>query len=269
MESPIDVARVVEQTFVATVLHHTVIDSTNNEARRLAESHTGRPALPLLVVADRQTAGRGRGTNRWWTGNGNLACSVLLNTGTHGVAPPQVPLLSLAAAVAVARTVTPLLGSVAARIHWPNDVYAAGRKLAGVLIEVVSGGYAIVGVGLNVNSSLREAPLEVQQKATTLYELTGKRHAMVDLLIPLWQHFERALDLLRNNPAELARCADRLCGQHGRHLMVHTGHEVLEGTCAGISPAGELLLDTAAGRRRIVSGVVLPDTSVPPHSPNS
>lgn len=258
MEWEPDIAQVVvERTFVATAIHHATIDSTNNEARRLAQS--GPTQLPLLVLADTQTAGRGRGGNRWWTGKGNLACSVLLRTDAWGVGPPQLHLLSLAAGVAVARAVTPLLGCTEPRIHWPNDVYAAGRKLAGVLVEIVLARYGIIGIGVNVNGPLREAPPDVARKATTLSELTGKQHCIADLLIALLEHLEQALNLLKDDPAELARCANQLCGQHGQQFTVQSGREVVEGTCAGIDPSGALLLDTAAGRRRLFSGVLLPD----------
>ena len=88
----------------------------------------GRGELPLLVVADRQTAGRGRGANRWWTGPGALAFSLLVDGRTVGADRSRSPLVALAAAVAVVDTVAPLLPAHQVGIHWPNDVLVAERK---------------------------------------------------------------------------------------------------------------------------------------------
>jgi len=255
MDSAIDADRVLAATFVCAVEHHPVIDSTNSRAKRLARSD--RPQTPLLVVADTQTAGRGRGSNRWWTGRGNLACSLLLDSRWLKLSSADVPLVSLATAVSVVRTAEPLLAEAAPKLHWPNDVYVSQRKLAGVLVEIVSGAYCVIGIGMNVNCSMEEAPEEVRKKATSLFQLTGRQHAVTDLLIELLGHLESSLHQVQSDPVALAMCANRLCGQLGRRLVVRTEREVMEGKCLGIAADGALLLDTPAGQRRVISGVVL------------
>jgi hypothetical protein len=134
-EPPINVDRLLQETFVARVECHQTLGSTNDRARQCAAE--GGP-LPLLVLAENQTSGRGRGSNRWWTGPGSLAFSLLLDAADLRIERSRSPLVALAAAVAVAETVAHRLPDRQVGIHWPNDVFADNRKLAGILVETLS-----------------------------------------------------------------------------------------------------------------------------------
>jgi len=250
----LDTDQLLRETFIARVEHYATVGSTNDLARELALERV--EPLPLLIVADEQTAGRGRGTNRWWTGAGSLACSLLLDLNRLGLDPRRSPLVSLAAAVAVVDTVAPRLPSRTVGIHWPNDVYVEGRKLAGILVEVVPGRRMIVGIGLNTNSSLRDAPEPVRNGATTLLELTGVEHDPTRVLRDLLAHLEKRLGQRASAPDRTAAAADRLCLQRGATLRVESGGRPVCGRCLGIDPDGGLLLETAEGRRTLYSGVV-------------
>ena len=103
----IDVVRVLRETTIARAEHHPALASTNDRAAECAAQ--GVKDLPLVVVADQQTAGRGRGSNRWWTGPGGLAFSLLVDAETVAADAERSPLVSLAAAVAVVEAVAPLL----------------------------------------------------------------------------------------------------------------------------------------------------------------
>ena len=86
--------------------------------------------------------------------------------GPDSLPPPgegRAPLVALAAAVAVAETLAPLLPDHQVGLHWPNDVLAGRQKLAGILIEVLAGGRHMVGIGVNTNNTLADAPLELRQ----------------------------------------------------------------------------------------------------------
>ena len=253
-DSTLDIDRILRETFVVRVEHRRSLTSTNDLASRLAAEKGG--ALPLLVVADRQTAGRGRGGNRWWTGRGSLAMSLLLDADVVRVGRRRTPLISLAAAVAVVETAAPLLPDHTVGIHWPNDVLAAGRKLAGVLIEVLPGGRTILGIGLNTNNSLADAPEELRGTATTLLELGGRPHDRTDVLVALLGHLEGGIVLLQSAPRRIAARADELCLQHGRTLRLQQGSRSVTGRCAGIDADGALLLETGSERRRYFSGVL-------------
>lgn len=256
IEHGLDVDRLLRETFVAQAELHPTLGSTNDRARRCAAE--GPIGLPLLVVAERQTAGRGRGGHRWWTGRGSLAFSLLLDPdwGAAGNHRTRSPLVALAAAVALVETVAPLVGRRPVGIDWPNDVLAAGRKLAGVLVEVLPDRRHVLGIGLNTNNSLAEAPPELRQTATTLLELTGVPHDQTTILVTLLQRLEGALGQLASEPERIGARADALCLQHGKTVRLQPGDRPIVGRCAGIAPDGALLLDTPDGRQAFYSGML-------------
>lgn len=254
MPPRVDVQRIVRQTWVARVEYHRVIGSTNDRAKQCAAEGPG--PLPLLIIADQQTAGRGRGPNRWWTGPGSLAFSLLLEADPARRDPTYATLVSLGAAAAVAETLLPELPGRTVGIHWPNDVYAARRKLAGVLVEQLVDGLLVVGIGLNLNNRIAEGPSEIQASATSLSDLTGSRFDPTRVLCAILQAFGAHLDALRRCPAEVARAADRLCLQHGRTLCVETAGRTLRGVCGGIAPDGALMLRTPGGWERVLHGTL-------------
>ena len=153
----IDIQTLLANTFLAHAEYHPVLDSTQTRARALAEEVAeGKVLSPALIVADRQTAGRGRAENRWWTGEGSLAFSLLVDPEQFGFPRRAVPRLSLAAGVAIIDALAPRLADRPPGLHWPNDVYVGSGKLAGILVEVLPGGWHIVGVGLNSNNTAAE-----------------------------------------------------------------------------------------------------------------
>jgi len=243
------------ETFAARVEHHHSLSSTNDRAKQCAADDPG--PLPLLIIADAQTAGRGRRGNHWWTGSGGLASSLLIESGQFGLGRSRSPMIALAAAVAVVNTVRPLLASHAVGIHWPNDVFVDGRKLAGVLVEVPSDRFCAVGIGINTNNTLADAPPELRSTAATLLDLTGIRHDHTEVLSTLLRHLHDELRDLESSCEQVSQRANALCLQHGTPLTIQTGKQTTTGTCTGIGPSGGLLLDTPQGRQEIFSGVLV------------
>ena len=253
----LDIKRVLKETFLAGAEYHPTLSSTNDRASRSSAATAAE--LPLLVVAEEQTAGRGRGANRWWTGRGGLAMSLLLHPDQLALKQPrQSPLVALAAAVAVVETVALLVPSHPVGIHWPNDVMAAGRKLAGILIEVLPDRRHVVGIGINTNNSLGDAPPELKNTATTLRELTGRPHDQTTLLVRLLRCLQSVFGQLGPEPGRIGARADELCLQRGEMLTLQRGNRSIRGHCAGIAPDGALLLDTPQGRQACYSGVLRP-----------
>ena len=245
----------IRETFAAQVEHHRSLSSTNDWAKQCAAENPG--PLPLLIIADRQTAGRGRRGNRWWTGTGGLALSLLIEARQFGLKRSRSPMVALATAVAVANTIRPLTAPRTVGIHWPNDVFVDGRKLAGILVEVPSDRFHVVGIGINTNNTLAHAPPELRTTATTLLDLTGVRHDHLDILLTLLAHLEDELRRLGTSCEQVSQRVDALCLQRGNPLTIQTGKQTTTGTCAGIGPGGELLLDTPQGRQEFSSGVLI------------
>ncbi len=252
-EPPVDVDRLLQATFVARVECHQTLESTNDRARQCAAEGG---ILPLLVLAETQTAGRGRGSNRWWTGPGSLAFSLLLDVGDLRIDRRRSPLVALAAAVAVAETAAHRAPGRRVGIHWPNDVFVDDRKLAGILVETLSSRLYVIGVGVNTNNTLADAPDELRPRVTTLRELTGRAHDPTGVLVAVLQSLASLLLRLAASPEKVAVRADALCLQRGRPLVLDTGRGQIEGRCAGIGPDGGLLLDTPEGRQVCYTGVL-------------
>ncbi len=255
--SRLDVDRVLAETFIARAEYHATLPSTNDRAMACALEGPGE--LPLLIAAERQTAGRGRGGHRWWTGPGSLAFSLLLGPGQLAVTEHrQSPLIALAAALAVVDVLAPRIPSQTVGIRWPNDVVATDGKLAGILVDVLPDRRHILGIGVNTNNSLDEAPPELRRTATTLLEITGQEHDQTTLLVSLLQGLEDVLDQLARQPQQIGWRADALCVQHNQTLTLRLGSRSIRGRCAGIAPDGALLLETPGGRQSLYSGVLQP-----------
>lgn len=255
MSEALDVAAISNSGLVDRVVYRPCVGSTNDLARELAAEADR--AQCWLFVAEQQTAGRGRGDNRWWTGPGSLAFSLLVDSSQLRLAAPCLPMVSLAAAVAVIEAAQPHIPACNLGLHWPNDVYARGRKLAGILCEILPEGQLIVGIGVNVNNRREQAPAELAQRVGSLYELAGGPLDRTQLLLGIIAAQRECWRMLAADATLLAARADALCLQHGQRLCIEAAGRRTEGTCRGIANDGALILETTAGHRKIYSGVLL------------
>lgn len=227
------------------------VDSTNLEALRWAS--TGAPHL-ALVVADEQTAGRGRMGRRWFTPPGAaLAYSLILR-------PAQLPATSLTrltalGALAVCTGLSQRFG-LNPQIKWPNDVLLDERKFAGVLAEAIWQGEkleaAILGVGINI---ARES---LPPEDALLFPATCLEDALANP-IDRWIVFREVLNALfdwlprLDTPDYLRAWEDRLAFRGQRVRLEREGQSAVEGLLAGLSQDGSLLLHLPSGQTRIVS----------------
>lgn len=249
----IDPHRLERETFVAQAEVHEELPSTNDRALRLAESSAD---LPRLIVALRQTLGRGRGANRWWSSEGALTFSLILDA--TAVPAERRPLISLLAGGSVCAVVAAALPDADVRLKWPNDVYVAGRKAGGILVEAphAAPDRLVVGIGLNVNVSLQSAPPEVQQRAVALCDMGGAPLPIGELLSGILHRLETDLERMEAGFTEVLADWRARCLLTGRCITLHDGKRTVSGTCLGYDDDGSLLLQTVAGPRRYRSGVV-------------
>ncbi len=231
-------------------------DSTNSRAKELAAR--GAPE-GTLVLAGKQTGGRGRRGRSWFSPEGaGLYVSLVLRPK---VAPVEAPKITLMTAVAVCDVLAPRLPSPP-RVKWPNDILAGDRKIAGILTEISTDpdavDYVVVGIGVNVNIPARRFPKEIRERATSLLIETGRSHSMTAILRSLLEAFERAYDLFRDGrfPRLLGRWRDYagVMGRYGRIDQVGRG---LTGKIENVDEDGSLLIRDDRGHlHRIVSGDV-------------
>jgi BirA family biotin operon repressor/biotin-[acetyl-CoA-carboxylase] ligase len=245
---PLDVAVLAAVGF-ERVVHLAEAESTMDEARRVAADREH--PLPALVVADRQTSGRGRRGAGWWQADGSLAASVVID------GPPR-PTWSLACGVALGEALRGLEPTLDVRIKWPNDLEVAGRKLAGIIVEADASGRGIFGIGVNTAGAAAQAPEALRDRLVTLPDLTGRsidRTRLLAALLPRLLDLVRAIDA---DPTELERRYRPLCSLDGRDVTIHVGTESHRGVCRGIASNGGLVIDTPAGRKTFTTGSLTP-----------
>lgn len=230
------------------------VDSTNDEARRLAAAGA---ASGTLVWARRQSRGRGRRGRPFVSPPGNLYCSLLLRPECR---PAEAPELCFVAAVAVGETLAELLPADVRLGHkWPNDVLVGGRKVAGILLESGAAGEAlgwlVVGVGINLAS--HPEGLEFPATSLAAHGVRAEAGAVLERYLRCFDHWLerwRTEGFAPVRAAWLAR-AEGL----GRPLLVRLPEESFEGTFAELDARGALILATADGaRRRVTAGDVFP-----------
>ena len=241
--------------FVRTVEHHREILSTNTRALSWAEDST--LELPALVLTDVQTAGRGRGTNRWWSAPGASTFSLILPRVTP-IEEASWPWISLTAGLAVYDSLQQLRPGLEIGLKWPNDVYVRSRKICGILVEVSprSPDRLVVGIGINVNNSLTQAPQPVAATAISLMDVAGYSFDLTIVLVRVLHQLANQLAALARADVTLASRWQELCMLSGRRVQVEAGQRTTVGMCQGIDESGALLVDTSLGRERCISGIV-------------
>ena len=232
--------------------------STNDVAAKLGrDGHAG----GVAVLAERQTAGRGRFGRQWDSQVGaGLWFSLLLRPPwptAHWVR------LTTWAGVAVARAVEQAIGRPA-KIKWPNDVLIDGRKIAGILTECSTDSsgkmFAVVGIGVNVNQD--EFPPELAHRAASLRQLARRKIDRAGLAAALLTELDSRLSETESAFPHLIEEAAQRSTILGEWVRLHAGGDPVEGTAESLDPEGNLLLRMADGAlRKMSSGEV---TSHPP-----
>ena len=226
-------------------------DSTNRIAREWAEE--GAPD-GSLVLADHQTAGRGRMSRSWVSVPGSaLQFSLVLRPE---MSLDSLGLLNLVAGAALAIAVRRL--GVPARVKWPNDLILDGRKAAGILSEAMTQNgvvtAVILGIGVNVNLRSEDLPEELAATATSLLITSGRSFDRLDVLAAFLSEFGPRYSGLRGARIdEVLNEYRRHCATIGQVVRIEVGDKVVEGEATDVDGTGALLL---AGGERITAGDV-------------
>ena len=237
------------------VLYFDTIDSTNTKAQELAEK--GYPS-GTLVVADKQESGKGRRGRSWVSPSGTGIFMTLMIK--PDINPNNASMLTLVAALAVAKAITSVTGEEA-MIKWPNDIVVNGKKVCGILTEMNAQfdyiNHIVVGIGINVhNESFSE---EISQMASSLMiEAGGKRFHRAQIIAETMSYFEQYYDtfLKTQDLSALVREYDKLLVNRNKSVRVLDPKEPFDGKAMGITPKGELIVDTWESRKLVSSGEV-------------
>jgi len=226
------------------VLVYSSLPSTMDRARQAARE--GAPE-GTIVIAEEQTAGRGRQGRAWLAPPGNIALSLLLRPTLE-----QLPSLNMVASLAVVRAVARTTG-IQACIKWPNDVMVGSRKLCGILVDSELAGdtvnFAVVGLGLNVNLNPGDYP-EIAATATSLSRELGGVVPRLPVVQALLEEMEALYLRLRQGESLLAEWRYHLATL-GQRVVIIQGQQRQEGFAEEVAADGSLLL-------RLPDGSLLP-----------
>ena len=229
------------------------VASTNDEARRLAQQ--GAPDR-TVILAERQTAGRGRYSRSWESPRGNLYASFVFRPP---LPPRHAAQIGYVAAVAVYDTVAALTGRPAAvTCKWPNDILVGGAKIAGILPESSIGAdgaleWIVLGIGINIVS----APADAVRPATSLSAQGGAGADTGTVLAALGRALDGwMLQWLGDGFGSVRQAWLDRAGPLGGEIRVILPDRSIGGSFGGLDPDGALILDTEGGQEKVHSGEV-------------
>lgn len=249
-------APLVKGTLFSQIQHYFKIGSTNVAAMEAAAA--GAPEGSVFL-AEEQTAGRGRGGNRWLsTRSTGIYCSVVLRPP---LPPSEALVLSLATGLAVRSAIREIDSRLNPDLKWPNDVLLEGKKFCGILTEMNAEAtrvrHIVIGVGINVNQA--RFPEDLRDSATSLQLTTGSEWSRVELTAALLKSLHREYrDLLEKPGAHdsvLRRFAEHSSYARGRKVHIEENGG-FDGVTEGLDGRGFLLVRTGQSVRTVLSGTV-------------
>lgn len=236
------------------MLFFDALDSTNIKAKQLADE--GAPN-GTYVIAERQDAGKGRRGRTFYSPAGEgIWMSLILKPEIN---PNHASMITLVAALAVSKAIMEITGRPAG-IKWPNDIVMSGKKVCGILTEMSAQfdyvNHVVVGIGINVQN--RSFPKDIAAVSTSLFLETKQHFNRASLVERIWEEFEHYYEIFLQTED-----LSNLVKEYNAHLVnLHQAVKVLdlkepfEGKAMGITPKGELIVDTWESRRLVSTGEV-------------
>ena len=242
--------------FAGHVHHYYRAGSTNTLAMAAAAESAPEGSV---FLAEQQTAGRGRGSNKWHSAESTgIYCSVILRPA---LPPADVLVLSLAAGLAVHSAVSGMGACIPPDLKWPNDLLIGGKKFCGILTEMSAEAtrvrHIVVGIGINVNQT--KFPEELHPVATSLQVTTGSEWSRIELCAALLKSLDREYRALLSGTGAHADILRRFeqNSPMARECQVHIEENGgFSGVTEGLDPRGFLKVRTPEGLRIVYSGTV-------------
>ena len=223
------------------------LSSTQDKAKEFAEKGLSE----IVVVADKQTKGRGRFGRKWHSGKNGLWMSILLKPKNA----ENLQCLTFAASIAVAGSIKKISG-LDAKIKWPNDVHCKGKKLCGILAESILGkeNYVIIGIGLNLNQKV--LPDGIKDLATSLKILKNKEYDKKAFLKKIsGRFFDYYNDYNKNNFRKIKSKWEKYCDTIGKNITVTSRKRTFKGMAVRVDKDCNLILSLNNGKEmKIVEG---------------
>jgi BirA family biotin operon repressor/biotin-[acetyl-CoA-carboxylase] ligase len=230
------------------------LKSTSDHAAALRKR--GRLFAPAIVLTSRQTSGRGRGANIWWSDRTVMTVTFAL-PAEEALPAGELPLI---AGIAVRDAAAELTGCDEIGLKWPNDVLHRGRKLAGLLCERINK-LDLIGLGMNINLDPSAAPAPLRKTVTSLLAIAGREMDFTQALIVIASHLRQ--NIRRRHRQPFAHFLSEYQKHHallGKRVSIpgDRGSPALSGRVEGIDSQGRLLLRDRERLHHVVAGHVIP-----------
>jgi len=235
------------------------LESTNIIAKVKASPRAEGINEGTIIIAERQSAGKGRLGRRWFSPLGGIWLSIILYPQ---LSPSYIPRITLMTAVAIVKAIE-RCAQIKAQIKWPNDILINEKKVCGILTEMSAEldmiNWVVVGIGINVNVDHREFPEDIQEKIISLQEFLGKEISRVRLAQILLEEFEKYYERLKRREFSSILKEWKLYSHTlGRKIKINMGEKVVSGEAINVNEEGALILKKEDGELlEIISGTII------------
>ncbi|MBU4227910.1 biotin--[acetyl-CoA-carboxylase] ligase [bacterium] len=212
-----------------------------------------------LIIAERQSAGKGRLGREWFSPAGGIWLSIILYPQ---LPPSYIPRITLMTAVAVVKAIK-MCVQIEPQIKWPNDILINEKKVCGILTEMSAEldiiNWVVVGIGINVNIDHRKFPEDIQENTISLKEVLGKEVLRVKMVQIFLQEFEKYYESLKRREFSSILKEWKLYSHTlGRKIRVDMGERIVTGEAVNINEEGALILKKENGELvEIISGTII------------
>ncbi|MCR1899058.1 biotin--[acetyl-CoA-carboxylase] ligase [Irregularibacter muris] len=230
------------------IMHFDSIGSTNDKAKDLALQGAEEGTV---IIAEEQIKGRGRRGSQWVSPKGKgIWMSIILRPD---VLPKNAPKFTLLSAVAVAQAIREVT-ALPVQIKWPNDIIYQNKKVCGILTEMSAEmdfiNYIVVGMGININESIKDFPEEIQGKATSLREIKGENISRQRLVRSILENLEKFyLEFVKEqNFQKVLELWKSMSGILGKEVRAMGNNDVIQGIAVDINQEGALIIKEDNGK---------------------
>ena len=241
--TPLFLSNLTTKKIARNIEYFRTLDSTNTEIFDMLKQNQAKSGD--AIIADQQTAGRGRRGNTWISNPGeSITCSIIIKDEDDSLVK-KLPLISGIAIIKGIKQLTKL----DCNLKWPNDILLDSKKIGGILIEKKDSHF-IIGIGLNVNESELDKSIE---NSTSIRLELGRTVQREPLLAFIFNHFET---LLGNNLSSIINEWESLCLHMDRMVKFHQSNQLMSVTFLGLNENGEANIQTDDGKKIINSGII-------------
>jgi BirA family biotin operon repressor/biotin-[acetyl-CoA-carboxylase] ligase len=234
---PQEVQKGLSTTYIGKkIFYSPELESTNIIAKEKALHKTEAIDEGTLIIAEKQSAGKGRLGRKWFSPTGGIWLSIILYPQ---LPPSYIPRITLVTAVAVVKAIK-MCTQIEPQIKWPNDILINEKKVCGILTEMSAEldiiNWVVVGIGINVNIDQQKFPEDIQANTISLKEVSGKEVLRVKLAQTFLQEFEKYYDKLKRKEFSSILKEWKLCSHTlGRKIRVDMGERIITGEAMDIN----------------------------------